>query len=403
MFWVIIYSAAPNMISKLLIAIFSFVLLYFSYVAINMTPLQLGEVDSLTYHVPLAESFANGEFNNLLHIPQGLGYYPGVGEVLLSFVIKLGVPLGFFNILSVALLFLVLRKLGRTYKLNRDYSNVFAASVCLLPSILRLVPTQKIDIWLAVSFVYIIVLIKNHQKTLFYYLKLGIAIGVLIGIKYSGILIATGLCIVFAKSIWSKLNIKRFFCLISPVLIIGGYWYLRNYLLFNNPIFPLGFLIFAPHPDFTNIVWTSLTNAILATNGIFVFLQAYVSEFLLWSITPLIIFYSYFYSKKEKISNTTKEMGFLSFFLFLFLLPLPAGPFYQSAVSFMRFVFPLMIVLILQVFLFASKTKNLKTLGFLAFLSSVAVLPQLNYYPKLIMIWLILMCLGLLIPMIRKI
>jgi len=290
-----------------------------------MTPLQLGEVDSLTYHVPLAESFANGEFNNLLHIPQGLGYYPGVGEVLLSFFIKLGVPLGFFNILSVALLFLVLRKLGRSYKLSKEYSNVFAASVCLLPSILRLVPTQKIDIWLAVSFVYIIVLIKNRQKTLFYYLKFGIAIGVLIGIKYSGILIATGLCVVFAKSIWSKLNIKRFICLVSPALIIGGYWYLRNYSLFNNPFFPLGFFAFAPHPEFSSIVWTSFTNAILARNGLFVFVQAYVSEFLLWSITPLIILYSYLYSKKEKISNNTKELGFISFFLILSLLPYRLG------------------------------------------------------------------------------
>lgn len=376
--------------SKLFIALFSFVLIYFAYIAITTTPIQLGEVDSLTYHIPMAEAFSNGNFKSLFQIPQGLGFYPGVGEIILSFFNTLKVPLSFYNLLSIVLLFLGVKELGRIYKLNKKTSIIFATSICLIPSVIRLIPTQTIDIWLATFFVYSILLLKKPRKSFSYFLKLGVVIGMLIGVKYSGILIVLALFLVFFKDISAYLNIKRLLGLIAPILFIGGFWYVRNYLLFNNPFYPVGFFSLSSHPDFTNIVWKSLIEEVLTRQGPFLYLQAYLSEFLLWSLAPIFIVYYLYISKREKISKDFKNLANLSFFLFLSVLPQPAGPYYQSAVSFMRFFFPLMIILILLVFMIAKQIKKMPRVIFLALLSSMAVFPQLDYYPKLIIAWLLL-------------
>lgn len=391
------------MISKLFIALFSFVLVYFSYFSITTTPAQLREIDSLTYHIPLAESFARGNITDLLHIPQGLGYYPGVGEMVLSILVKLRIPLGFYNLSSIVLLFLGLRKLGQVFKLGKEYSTIFAASVCLLPSVLRLVPTQKIDIWLATLFVYLIILFKKSQKSLSYFVVLGIVTGMLIGVKYSGILVALALCLVFFKAVKTKISLKGLFGLTLPVLVIGGYWYARNYVLFGNPFFPLGLFTFPSHPDFSNIVWKSMVESIVAKGGLALIIQAYFSEFLLWTISPLIVMYYFVSTKKKNTPSDLICLKLLALILLFCLLPQPVGPYYQSAVSFMRFLFPLMITLMLLVFMIAKKTKTLNKISFVAFLSSVAVLPQFDYYPKLIIIWLIVVGIIFIKPTIKKI
>jgi hypothetical protein len=390
------------MISKLFIALFSFVLLYFAHLATTTAPVQLGEIDSLTYHIPMAEAFAKGNLKDLFHIPQGLGYYPGVGEIVLGFLIKLGIPLGFFNLLSIVLLFLGLRKLGQVFRLGKEYSTIFAASVCLLPSVIRLVPTQKIDIWMATFFVCSILLLKNPKKSLSYFLKLGVVLGMLIGVKFSGILIVLVLFLVFFKDILVFLNLKRFLGLTLPIFVIGGYWYARNYILFNNPFFPVGLFSFSPHPGFTNIVWNSLAEHILTKRGLALILQAYLSEFLIWSFAPLVVIYYFVSTKVNSISKDFKSMASLSFFLFLTLFPQPAGLHYQSAVSFMRFLFPFMITLILLIFMIAKQANKTLQISFIALLSSVAVLPQFDYRPKLIITWLVCMGIMFITPIVRK-
>ncbi len=388
--------------SKLFIALFSFVLIYFAYLAITTTPIQLGEVDSLTYHIPMAEAFSNGNFKSLFQIPQGLGFYPGVGEIILSFFNTPRVPLGFYNILSIVFLFFGIKELGRAYKLNKKTSIIFAASICLMPSVIRLIPDQRIDIWLATFFVYSILLLKKPRKSFPYFLKLGIIIGMLIGVKYSGILIVLALFLVFFKDISTYLNIKRLLVLIIPILFIGGYWYVRNYLLFNNPFYPVGLFSLSPHPDYTNNVWNSLIDVILTKQGPFLFLQAYLSEFLLWSLAPIIVVYYLYISKRENISKDFKNLANLSFFLFLSVLPQPVGPYYQSTVAFMRFFFPLMIIFTLLVFMIAKQIKITPRISFLALLSSMAVLPQLDYYPKLIIVWLMLAGALYVVPAIKR-
>ena len=118
-------------------------------------------------------------------------------------------------------------------------------------------------------------------------------------------------------------------------------------------------------------------------------LQAYFSEFLFWAITPLVVVYYFVYSKKQSELSNFRQLANLSMLLFFSLLPQPSGPYYQSAVSLMRFFFPLMIVLILLVFMIAKENKALSKISYIALLSSVSVLPQLNYYPKLVIIWLL--------------
>lgn len=43
--------------SKLFVAVFTFVLLYFAYFVVTTSLVQLEKVDSLRYHIPMAETF----------------------------------------------------------------------------------------------------------------------------------------------------------------------------------------------------------------------------------------------------------------------------------------------------------------------------------------------------------
>lgn len=61
-----------------------------------------------------------------------------------------------------------------------------------------------------------------------------------------------------------------------------------------------------------------------------------------------------------------------------------------------------MITLILLVFMIAKQTKKTLQISFVALLSSIAVFPQLEYYPKLIIIWLILAGTLFVAPIIKR-
>ena len=379
------------MISKLFTALFFFVLLYFAYLGFTTTPVQLGEVDSLTYHIPIAESISRGNFVDLSHIKHGLGYYPAAGEIILSLFIKLNIPLGLFNVLGLILLFFSCRHAAKVFGLSKTTSLVFATTFSLLPTVLRLVLTQTIDIWLAVFFLWSLSLLQKPKRSVLYFLKIGFSLGLLVGVKYSGILLALALLVVYSRKLFTVLNTRRIIAFLVPFFVLGLSWYVRNWMITGNPIYPVAFLDWQTDPNFHATDWTSI-KVFFEPGGIWLMIQALISEYLFWSLMPLFVMLISFYSKikkRKKLFKDLRSLIVLAVVNFIIFLPQPSLPDAQIVVSNMRFVYPVMIPLMLFVFLIAKRLRMLKEITIIALLSSISVLPQLEYRPKLVIVWLI--------------
>ena len=354
------------------------------------TPVQLGEVDSLTYHIPIAESISRGDFTNLSYIKQGLGYYPAVGETMLSLFVKFNIPLNLFNVLGLVLLFFCCRFTARTFGLSKMASLVFAATFSLLPTVLRLILTQTIDIWLAVFFLCSLSLLQKPKRSISYFLKIGFSLGLLVGVKYSGILLMLALLVVYSRKVLSMFTVRRFVAFFVPFFILGLSWYVRNWIITGNPIYPVAFLGWQAHPDFHATDWTSV-KVFLEPGGAWLMIQAVISEYLFWSLAPLIVMLVSYYSKIKKQEELLKDLiplVVLAVINFIIFLPQPSLPDMQIVVSNMRFVYPVMIPLMLFVFIIAKRLRIIKELTIVALLSSISVLPQLDYKPKLIIVWI---------------
>lgn len=211
-----------KVISKIFLAVVLILVIQFAYFGITTSIAGIYEGDSAAYHIPIAQQLAH--FNFLPpNIPQGLGFYPAASELILATLIILHIPINLFGVFALILLFYFAKKVGESFGLTREMAIIFTGCVATMQSVLRWPLTQTVDIWLAVFFLASLYLLKNPQKTLSYFLKLGIALGFLIGVKYSGAIYGIILLIVYGKEALSKINFKQIVYFIIPVFLIGLY------------------------------------------------------------------------------------------------------------------------------------------------------------------------------------
>lgn len=364
--------------------IFAFIVIYFLYIGLISTPKIINESDSLDYHIPIAQNITWGNFTQLQGITQGLGFYPAVGETILALFILLHIPLGFYNVLALFLLYLVASRLGIKAGLNKIESQIFSFSICFLPAIIRLIPNQTVDIWLLLFFLVALNLLIKIENKFGYFLKLGCFSGLLIGTKYSGILLALALGLVFFNK---KILTRKIFVAVMPILILGFSWYFRNYIVTGNPFYPVPLFGFIGDLNFKSQTWTGVS-VISTGSGILFILQAFISEFLIWGIGPLYLLYLRVI-KKIKFTSLSLKLIVLATLLFGVFLFEPSWPNIQVTQSNMRFLLPATASLILTLFIIAKSLGKSDILAIIAVVSSIGVLPLLNYYPKLMVISLI--------------
>jgi len=375
-----------NAFVRISVFLFLFVFIYFFYIGITTTPEIINESDSLTYHIPIAKSIATGKIFNPPDLIRGIGYYPASGEAILSLFYLAGIPLNLFNLLGLTLLFLFSFKLGKTFQVTNASAVIFATTVTFLNSVLRLVTAQTIDIWLAVFFVLSLILIKSKDKSTGYFVKLAAVLGLLIGVKYSGMAYALVLVLLFGKGLLGKNYLKNLFLFVVPLFFTGGIWYVRNYILTGNPIYPGSLLMFAGHPEFVLQDWNPLKTIIEVPGGIWLFFQALISEYLIWPLAYLLLPVLIIKNKllTGSVIGKLVILGMINFGIYLFL---PSWP--ENLISDLRYLFPSIIPILLGLFLLAEKYRVNNQLYLLAILSSVSVLAQFAYRPKIIFVWLI--------------
>ncbi|MEK7572911.1 MAG: hypothetical protein AAB531_00650 [Patescibacteria group bacterium] len=368
-------------IAYISLIIFLYLVSYYLYNGIFIQKIPL-EGDSIGWHIPIAKFVLNGTILNpyVTNLPQ---LYPGASELILALFMLAGLPLNTYNVLAWFLLFLGCFFIARTFGLEKYYSILFAITVGTQNAILRWLNTQIIDIWLAVFFIFSIILLEKPKKELSYFLKLGFLLGMLLGTKYTGVLLVLSLVIFYYKKIIKVISFSRALIFLIPFSIFGLSWYIRNFLIFQNPFFPIEIFPFKGVHLFTsNAFLTSLNYPLQMLN-------AFISEYKLWAFVILggVILFFHIYRKKRTLFSDIQKLILLSFAAFVTYPFSPASYQVWIMVSSIRYTYITFTLLILAVFIYAAKINKQRALAYFA-IGNMILLHPVTYYPKLIFFYL---------------
>ncbi len=368
-------------IAYISLIIFLYLVSYYLYNGIFIQKIPL-EGDSIGWHIPIAKSVLNGSILNphTTVLPQ---FYPGASELILSLFMLVSLPLNAYNVLAWFLLFLGCFLLARTFGLEKYYSILFAITVSTQNAILRWLNSQIIDIWLAVFFIFALILLEKPKKELSYFIKVGFLLGMILGTKYPGILLVLSLLIFYFKKIIKTVSFPRALVFLIPFSIFGLSWYIRNFLIFQNPFFPIGFYPFRGVHVFTsNVFLTSLNYPLQMLN-------AFIAEYKLWTFAVLGggLFVFHLYRKKRTLFSDIQKLILLSLAAFITYPFSPAS--YQEwiMVSSIRYTYITFTLLILAIFIYAAKINKQRFLAYFA-VGNMILLHPITYYPKLIFFYL---------------
>lgn len=366
---------------RVFLLIFLFIILQGFYAGVTTSP---KELDSVMYHIPIAKSYLTGDIftspkSSILH-----RFFPGASEGILVLFILFHLPLNLYNVLGILCLFIACYFLGKKAGLSKDSSLIFAVSFCSLTAVIRWMNVQIVDIWMAVFYGGALALLVKPEKNKRYFLKLGIAVGMILGTKYSGPLFIAILLLFFGKNIFRPFSFRRILLFIIPVTVLGLFWYLRNFIVMGNPLYPISFLSFPGVKDWALEipVWRAILNYPMS------FSTAVLSEYLGWSllVIPAILYSGYQLLKKRTLSFSNILLLLSLCNLIVYLL-LPNGASYRVHVSNLRYSYPVFLPFLLSIFLIAKKHNWEEYLGIFA-LANILFVLQFPYHPKLLIIYI---------------
>lgn len=371
---------------KIAVLLFIYFLLSFSYSGITSMP---SEGDSLAYHIPIAKSVLDASVFSPSREGYALGFYPGSAEVILAGFMFFHLPLNLYNVLGWVLLTYFCYRLARTYNLETPLALVYAVSATSVLSIFRLLNNQTIDIWLAVFFTASWVLLKHPHKSLKYFFLLGLALGFLVGSKFSGPVYGVLLLLLYGRNVLKLSNANRVGIFLLPVMVFGLSWYIRNTFLTGNPLYPQQTLFLPGNERFVLLQWVGWKTLLLIPTGWFRLIIAFFSEYLLWFFTPLLacIVWIMVRGRKSKKDNLYKEVSIISVVNFLLFFFLPSTP--DNIITYLRYLLPAFIPGILLVFLIFRDRKQVEPLLTVALMNTLLMVTYTVYQPKLIFIFLI--------------
>ena len=344
------------------------------------------EIDSLVYHIPISRHILTHGWLTVPHIEQGWGYYPAVGETILAGLLLIsGSFMNLFNILAVVLVFLVSHLLGKAFGLRPNPSLVYATVVSLLQPALRLVNTQTVDIWFQLFSLLSVLLLTSVRKSSTRVLASGAVLGMLAGTKYSGPF-AVLLILLFLRRNLRGIRFPKLFLGFLPLILLGGFWYVRNWLLTANPFYPanLSILGFSLRGAANNSItdWYPLKSIFFYPGGVRIFLTSLVSEYAVW-----LVFLGYFLLRlfvdkaggKVPLRNDLLRITSIGIALSVFYLFIPGWP--KNMLSDLRYTLPGVSLMILGFFVYFSAKKSSLPL-YAAVLSILYIFPLLTHHPK---------------------
>ncbi len=258
--------------------------------------------DALAYHLPMAVEWSESGQVFPISLSSFLSYMPGGAELLMSYIIMafrsdlltslIQLP---FLIITALAVYQIVRNLG----VRRVGAMIGALLVFCIPVFIKETQRAYIDL----IFMALVMLALNYGIQFWRRLDrasllLGaITVGLAIGMRYTAwhfllpilILYLVAMIRFVRQKASSRLFhfIKLLLIFIGAVLIFGGYWYIRNWIITGNPIYPSalapgGFTLFDSgvstsyanflssmtiFPNFGDINWTAHREAILTAFG----------------------------------------------------------------------------------------------------------------------------------------
>lgn len=366
---------------KVFLLIFGLVVFYFLGVGLVTQP---WEGDSLAYHLPLANQLLAGNFN---HYDNLLFYYPATVHVWLAGFKLLHLPLQWFNVVGLIWLFSGVWWLGRKVGLSQAWSGVLAVVVALLTPVARLIGTQTVDIYLAGIYALLVAILIEPKAQRHYFLRLGLLSGALVGAKYTGPLFLLPLGVVFGRPVLKVAQKSWLMMAILLVITVGGMWYLRNWLVKGDLIFP------AHDPSFTWVNWHTWQTLFQVPGGWWYLTESLISEYLFW---PLLLVGLVVLALRKKLRPLELKLCLLGFGNFVIHLLTPAS--INNVLSDLRYTVPTFVCLITATFLYARRQRRQLELGLISLISVVASLSLiLPHRPKIYFLYGILVGLGWLV------
>ncbi|KKU62715.1 MAG: hypothetical protein UX87_C0024G0005 [Candidatus Amesbacteria bacterium GW2011_GWA1_47_16] len=359
-------------LARVAMAIWGLVLVYHVFVGLTTAA---WEGDSLAYHIPIAQRILNGDAWRRETFSDPFFYYPAWGEAILAAMTATKIPVNLYNVLAWVWLFWAVKRLGKKLGLMSGMAVMLAASVALLNSVVRLLPTQTVDIWLAVFWTEALIRILNPERSIKSITELGLWLGLLAGTKLSGVVYALLLPAFYGREWLRFINWKNGLTFLIIAGATGGLWYFRN-LVFTGSFMPLPYETTVMgwvqnRGEDLPIVWRIL---VYHPGGVRLVIEALFSEYLIWGLAPLAVMFG-----RDKLGR----LGAVMFWMYLFM---PAG--IGNVLSDFRYLFPAFIAMMTSIFFRWQKRGWGETLSTISLGSMAAVLTQLDFRPKLIVTYI---------------
>lgn len=217
------------------------------------------DYDAIAYHLPFTVKFIQLESIRHIYfsaISGPIGYYPSNIELLYAhflMFLKFDSVLNAFNLIFYILIFFVLYLISRELNVSRGLSLVAGFAFLTMPVFLRQIGTTKIDIFFTLFFALLSLFIIRYLKNrnFFDFLIASLAAGIFFGTRYLAIpylfLPLIAVLLFFLIRLKAGGRKKAFFQFLSGVflfVLVGGYWYIRNFFATGNPIFPANISVF---------------------------------------------------------------------------------------------------------------------------------------------------------------
>lgn len=342
--------------------------------------------ESLIVHVAYAKAVLNG---TILHLKYPMELYPAANEVILAIFLLLRLPLNSFDVLGIIFLFTVSVFLGQVFKFKPIYSYLFGLSICLNYGILRYALTQVIDVWLLAWFLLTLALLYKPKANTAYYILLGLSSGMLLGSRFTAPATLLTLFIFYFQNFLKCLNIKRLFIFITIVSIVGGVWYVRNFVNTGDPFYPQSFLMFkGACVKVCGFLASNIWKAFVGDPKLFA--DAFISEYMIWALIfvllPIFSLVSYLLkqSKRFSVFNKLILLGMLNLFLYLFF---PSGDVYIGVVAGIRYSYPVFGIFMLALFIIAEQLHMEELLGIIVFVNITFLILPFSYHPKFLYLY----------------
>ena len=204
-------------------------------------------VDDLTYHLPAIFEYIQSHEIRLLPVALRPHFaFPENAELLflwpMVFVRNVRMVSG-LNVLFVFMSVLTLHGLLRHFEISRRDALFASMLYAFCPAVLMQAGVNYIDIIVSLFVLlalYCACLFSAFRKISYLYVS-GLTVGLLLGMKYTAILLVLPLQLLIIPPLF-RLKLRHAVVYALPVVILSGWWYLRNYMVLNDPFYPLNFL-----------------------------------------------------------------------------------------------------------------------------------------------------------------